>query len=145
MEETKCDGAYRRSFARTFPGIDRRSAHGGAREMVNFRIADDGTLVKRCGYDSVLSMPGTPRAVFEGFLDGEEIFYFLVGNTVFRRDGTSDTGYRKVDTVGSTEGEAAFAPFLGDLYLFDGEEVYVKTKGGFITVEGYIPLYGVEW
>ena len=52
MEETKCDGAYRRSFARAFPGIDRRAARAGAREMVNFRIADDGTLVKRCGYDS---------------------------------------------------------------------------------------------
>lgn len=144
----KPDASYGKAVFSGFPGCDSdriRDGTAAASESVNFRITSDGTLKKRCGYGSVLQMPGEPRAIYSGYLYGEEVFYFLVEDTVYARSDEEETGYRYVGSVASHAGDAEFTVFLGDLYLFDGTDVYVLQQNGFTSVEGYVPHYGSGW
>lgn len=140
--------AYATAVLTDFPGIDRAHLSDGgsaAADLCNFRPNSDGSIRKRCGYDHVLSLPAAPRAVYTGYFEGEEVLYFLVGNSLYRRDPDDEYGYDFCGTVEREEGEAAFAVYRGSLFLFDGGEIYVKGDLYFDRVEGYIPLYGKDW
>lgn len=148
MAKIKPETAYATAEFDGFRGVDTEKRLDGlnaADRMVNFRPTADGSLRKRCGYERMIEFPGTPRAVFSGYLGGEEVLYFLIGGSVFKRFIYDENGYLYVGSVESTEGDAAFAEYLGKLYLFDGTEIYVLEDGVFGSAEGYIPLYGKDW
>ena len=132
-----------------FPCINREKRYDGlsaATEMVNFRRRKDGSLEKRCGYEEVLSVPSTPRAVYTGYYGGESVLYLLVERSIYRREPEDEYGYIYAGSVKKSFGDAAFAELMGGMWLFDGDDVYLLSKDDFFEpVEGYIPLYGKNW
>ena len=117
----------------------------GAVEMENFRIGRDGHPEKRWGYTPTLLLPGKPRALYSGYVKGLWERVFLIGSGVYRETADHFPGYTHVGEIGSTDGDASFVTYLGELYLLDGQEIYLFTDRGIERAEGYIPLYGDGW
>ena len=130
-----------------FGGIDTRDVTGGGRkaaEVVNFRILEDGTLQKRCGYRHLISMPGNIRAILTGYFDGIFLGYVLSEGQVFKIN--FDTGKRSlIGSIGSVSGEASIFYYLGNIFVLDGEEIYEVKEDEIISAEGYVPLLGKDW
>ena len=148
MTKKREGGAFLSAVFDGFPCLDTARRLGGthsAERMVNFRPDADGSLRKRCGYESILAMPKAPRAVYAGYFSGEEVFYFLSGSTVFRQSDDDEYGYVYAGKVATLTGDAAFSEFAGRLWLLDGDDIYVLTDGVFTPPEGYIPLYARNW
>ena len=68
-----------------FGGMDTRMPHGGtpsAGEIVNFRLSEDGSLIKREGCHFRQELPNYIRASWSGKLFGENYTLLLVGFSV---------------------------------------------------------------
>ncbi len=115
-----------------------------AADICNFRITRDGSLVKRYGFSPIMSLPGTPRAFWSGYLGGIKCAFALIDNSVYAVDLVSgSTSF--ISNIGSHSGDAEFYFCQGFLYLVDGDELYRYGNEGFTAYFGYIPLYGKSW
>ncbi|MBR2906610.1 MAG: hypothetical protein IKC26_01020 [Clostridia bacterium] len=149
MKKINRERAYASATLSGFPFPDAERKYDGmhaADKMVNLRPLGDGSIRKRGGYRTLVAMSEPPRAVYTGYLDGEEVLYVLSGGTVYRRYLSGDTyGFASAGRIETYDGDAAFAEFSGRLWLFDGDCVYVLSGDRFERAEGYIPLYGKGW
>jgi len=109
-----------------FSGIDTRFSHAKtprASDVCNFRICDDGSLKKRCGFRHSVSIAEEIRTVWTGKLGGEEKCFLLHGNKVSLYDKASDS-ISNIGVVGTTVGRACFFYYRDRLYLADGQKIY---------------------
>lgn len=132
-----------------FSGIDTRFSHAKtprASDVCNFRICDDGSLKKRCGFRHSVSIAEEIRTVWTGKLGGEEKCFLLHGNKVSLYDKASDS-ISNIGVVGTTVGRACFFYYRDRLYLADGQKIYemLSTNFRISATIGYIPLIGKDW
>ena len=130
-----------------FRGIDTRKSRNSlpfASDMVNFKLCEDGSLEKRCGFLPIASFSSSIRAVWSGKLGGCERVFVVYSNYVASVDPIS----LSVSTIGiikSYDGHANFIFFDSNLYIKDSFGFYLVTFDNVRAVEGYAPLYGKDW
>ena len=145
MANNKAASPRRQSETLRLSGIALAPKDGGPVEMENFRVTQSGAVEKRWGYTPTLALPGKPRACYAGYVQGKTERCFLIGDEVYRLTPDRFPGYLSVGRIGTTDGDAAFVAYLGELYLLDGDGIYLVTGGAVERIEGYIPLYGDGW
>lgn len=123
-----------------------RISDSGAYAIQNFRILSDGSLEKRCGYQTFITGSGTIRGYWEGNLSGVSYCFFVAGNTLYRLS-QSDTSPVALTVLSNSDARVRFFLFRERLYLMDGTTVmYFQTATGlFSLADGYVPLYGKNW
>lgn len=118
----------------------------GAYAIQNFRILSDGSLEKRCGYQTFITKDGAIRGYWEGNLSGISYCFFIAGSTLYRLS-QSDTSPVALTVLSASDAHVQFFMFRERLYLMDGTTVmYFQTATGLFSVaDGYVPLYGKNW
>ena len=139
--------AYAKEIIENFDGIGARgeALHEGEQTPVNFRIREDGSLEKRCGWRVYESFDeGKIRGIWQGILNGEALRFAVCGNGVLQ---ITSNRRIKVATLATNTGAASFFCFCSTLYLMDGHSIYVWDSRLLIfrKAEGYVPLYGQNW
>ena len=130
-----------------FGGVDHTSAREdilSASKIENFRILNDGSLEKRCGFNFLCSLGSPIRTVYSCYINGDCVLFALVSNTVYRFK-LSDKSKLKIGTVGTATGNACFFYYRETLYLLDGEDIYEYSDDTLKLVEGYAPLVAKNW
>lgn len=129
-----------------FGGIASSAANSkkGLCEVQNLRILSDGSLQKRQGYRTAITLPGTVRGVWEGGIDGITYRFAVSGGTVYNLTSGTPTA---AGSLGTTVGNVRFFLYRNRLYLSDGSLLYVfrYALSRFTEAQGYAPLYGVNW
>ncbi len=128
-----------------FEGIDGSKIHsgkGGIKSISDFRIRFDGSSEKRYGFESLIELPGKPRALHQ---TKEKEFLALIGNTLYLIDLEAVSCTALDELLFPSEGDASFIEYCENIYLIDGCEVYVLFQNKLFTVDGYAPLYGKGW
>ena len=117
----------------------------GAAEVRNFRILGDGTLEKRPGWKTLFQFPDPIRGVWEGSLDGTHYLFVVSGWDLYA--GIAGGEPAVIYSLPSGAGSVCFAEYGGNLYLFDGLNVYLfhTVTETFSEAGGYVPLYGKDW
>ena len=129
-----------------FKGIDTRGRSkdgAGCKELVNFRIKEDGSLERREGFSYVYSLNYEARAVWSGQIDGKDKCFILAGNevVVLEPDYVSST----VAYTDNYEGDAEFFFYRGRLYLVDGNKIRYLSGNTLTSPSGYAPLVAKGW
>lgn len=127
-----------------FTGIDiskTLSGEGGIKSLTDFRLRFDGALEKRSGFELFTTFTGNVRAVYQF---SSSTLLLLVNRTVYLLY-LSTGGAKPLNDIGTSSGEATFFSYNGNIYLIDGNEIYVMRDEYFFSANGYIPLYGKEW
>ena len=130
-----------------FEGIDATAPHKyvpAARDMVNFRVCEDGSLEKRCGFAPIAVCDGDIRAVWSGRAYGKQLSFIAYGSTVATIDTATDT-LHNIGSIETSEGHAKFIFFNSHLYLMDSKRFYRITRDSVENFEGYAPLYAKNW
>ena len=147
MSKIKPNRAFAKEIFSSFGGICSagETTSQGASEMRNFRILPDGSIEKRCGWETVYALPDRVRGIWQGSIGGTDLTYAVCGNTVYRV--ITDTDLTPLATLSTAEGRVHFILYRNRLYLADGEQLYVlsDTMTRFIPAEGYAPLFGINW
>ena len=117
-----------------------------ASELTNFRILSDGSLEKRCGFETVIQSSGAIRGFWEGSISGVHYVFYVAGTSLYRL-AQSDTSPVLLTTLNASDDRVCFIRFRDTLYLFDGFTVlfFKPTARVFSTAFGYVPLYGKNW
>ncbi len=123
-----------------------RISDAGASDMKNFRILPDGSLEKRCGFETVILGTEPIRGYWEGSFSGIDYIFYVAGNTLYRRS-QNDASPVPLTVLTASDHRVSFFLFRDSLYLLDGFTLLVfKPDGGLFTVaQGYVPLYGKDW
>ena len=127
--------------------MDTRAPHKaplGSAGIKNFFVRHDGSLQKRCGYRLLAEYSSDVRAIWTGRVDGVELGYVLISNTVSRLN-VKTGALTDIGTVGSVLGKADFFFYRATLYLVDGYKIYTVNDSGLGTPFGYVPLVGKDW
>lgn len=122
-------------------GFGAYSKKGCIKTMSDFRLRFDGAIEKRCGFELFASLPGDVRAIHQLT---EDTMLVLVDHKLYSVDLTART-YRAVATLTTTAEKSSFLSFGGNIYLLDGNNVYIYSNESLSRVEGYVPLYGKGW
>ena len=144
MSEKKKNGS---AVINQFGGVDRTSRYDApitAQRIENFRILNDGSLEKRCGYRHLCHLGAPVRALYSCHINQEFILFALIGCYVYKISAEGSIS-SKIGQVGTAEGNACFFFFRERLYLLDGEKIYEYREEGFSTVLGYVPLIANGW
>ena len=132
----------------SFGGISSiaRISDSGASDMTNFRILSDGSLEKRCGFETVIHGKGSIRGYWEGSFSGVGYIFYVAGNTLYRRS-QNDSEPVALTVLTTSDNRVSFFLFRDNLYLLDGYTILVfkPNSGTFSVAQGYIPLYGKNW
>lgn len=134
-----------RAFAKEiFSSFDGLSA-SGASEMRNFRILPDGSLEKRCGWETLYALPDRVRGVWQGTLGGDLLTCAVCGQRVCSI--ASDGSLADLGRLSTSAGRVYFLLYRNRLYLADGTHIYVLSgTGSMVSVaEGYAPQFGINW
>jgi len=131
-----------------FNGIDLRRTHSGdksIKDIVNFRIKDDGSLEKRCGFTSIYTPLMRIRGIWSGTIGGEFVCYLVDGSRLIKLDvDTKET--QDLGSIGNSTGKVHFFFYRDTLYLSDNIGLYrITQQDGIDPIVGYVPLYGKEW
>lgn len=132
-----------RSCEEGFGGIDRTShlkSSDRCYRLENLEPKADGSLKTRPGYRQAFEFSGTLRASF----NSADKLYTLVGNSLVLTDTALGTS-QILATLPSDEGDADIFCFNGDIYVHDGNYLYLYDGSTLNAVEGYAPLYGSNW
>lgn len=141
MSKIKPERAFAKEVFSSFDGI----SSGGAAEMRNFRILPDGSLEKRCGWETVYTLSERVRGVWQGTIDGTELTIIVCKEHVYRMD--PDESLIPLTLLSTTEGRVHFSFYRNRLYLADGNDLYVlsEAKTSFSPAQGYAPQFGINW
>lgn len=126
-----------------FKGIDRsvrNTGKGILSDIVNFTVSSDGTLKKRPCFSFKATFASQPRAIYP--LDGQGAL-MLAGNNFGILD-TESFSFSIKRFIQSSD-DASFFCYDGEIYLLSGNGIYVYRGGTMEPVNGYAPLYGMEW
>lgn len=144
MANINLSKAYQSVTFEGFGGIGSGADGGGVSTafLKNFRIDQNGSLVKRSGYDPILTLPeGKLRAIHAV---SDSTVFALVGNGLYLIDPKLAT-CTLCNTLAESDSDACFFNYGDALYLIDGNEIYAYSSGEWVTAEGYVPLYGQNW
>lgn len=113
--------------------------------LVNFRIREDGSLEKRCGwrvYENYTE--GDVRGAWQGVLNGVSLHFVVCASSVLLLRGNQRS---LVSLLSTNTGEVSFFVYCNALYLMDGRCLRIWDASGmtFRAAEGYVPLYGKGW
>ena len=134
-----------------FCGIDTRSpgdGEGKTKNMVNYRILSDGSLVKRGGIKFVTSFDSEIRALWTGYENNSFVGYALTGRLVYKLffdDNGEYISRTQLGYIDTSIGKASIFFYRGYYYIIDSDELYVIKSGGIVKATGYAPLYGKDW
>lgn len=132
-----------------FGGIDGVAAHSGGvsiSDMVNFRILEDGSLEKRCGFKKLYEFPKDIQTYWCGIYGGKPRIYFLVNDIVVKYELESDELVGDGMPTGIDLSDPKFFMLDGRLYLATaGGFTYIQPNGSLVNVTGYIPHVGKDW
>ena len=133
-----------------FDGIDGYAAHSGGAsvsDMVNFRILEDGSVEKRCGYRKIGEFPEAPAAFWCGRVFDNLYLYAWLKNYTYRYDFSAGTVSRVGAPIGDHDlSKPKFLFFGGNLYLSIIDGIYHIAHNGFMSdMSGYAPLVGKDW
>lgn len=140
----------RKSSYRGFEGVDLKKTHSGDESIAliqNFRITDDGSLKKRCGYKTVYEGDetfGDVKTSYSRTENGTEVCYFIQGNFVKKYNSKTQT----VTSVGELEESdytAFFFEYLDKFFVCNGLNIQEITADKLSEALFYIPLYGKDW
>lgn len=129
-----------------FEGVNTLKTHSGDESISlieNFRITDDKSLKKRCGFKLSCEAPSTISQAFRCAADGKEFFY-LITESVILKYTPSDNAFTKIADMPDCS-SAYFFEHLGSNYLCTDAGMYLITNGGLAEPDLYIPLYGKDW
>jgi len=146
MPNIKPRSASTKEILQSFGGIGAnvsKSTHV-CKDLQNFRILEDGSLEKRCGFKKQLSFNGALRGFWNGFLNGNPLTCAVAGSELYIKKGTS---FVKSITLTSLSGLVRFVQYRDFLYLLDGTAIYVyqPLSENFQKAQGYAPLIGYCW
>lgn len=130
-----------------FEGICTTAPHKhvpSAADIVNFRVLEDGSLEKRCGFACIADCEAEIRAVWSGQLNGKQSTFIVYKNKVGRVDTVSKE-LVTIGTIGSESGDAKFILFKSNLFVMDDYFFYKITADSITPTEAYAPLYGKLW
>lgn len=118
----------------------------GASDMKNLRILSDGSLEKRCGFETVILGSGSIRGYWEGSFSGVDYIFYVAGNTLYRLS-QNDTSPVPITVLSASDHRVSFFLFRDRLYLLDGFTMLVFQPESelFSVAQGYVPLYGKNW
>ncbi|MBQ4136066.1 MAG: hypothetical protein IJD73_03260 [Clostridia bacterium] len=148
-QKSKTRTPLKASF-RGFEGVDLRKAHSGDESIAlieNFRITEDGSLKKRCGFKTIYSSEnGSSRIKALHCLKNSNgrIIFWVDGNSVFRYD-LEENQQTAIGTVSEQTEKAFFFEYLDKLYLCDGHSFFIISDTAVLPADAYIPLYGKDW
>ena len=140
----------KRSSYRGFEGVNLKKTHSGDESIAlieNFRITDDGSLKKRCGFKEIYKSKESTSpycASYSTVENGDEVCYFTQGYYVRRYNSATQT----VTSIGRVSDDSTnifFFEYLNSLYICDGEQIYAIKNNSIFQTSFYIPLYGKEW
>lgn len=129
-----------------FEGVDTRKTHSGDESVAridNFRIREDGSLEKRCGFRHVLSAGEHIRGSYFRLVDGKRLYYFVASSNVYLK--INDDEPLVIGKVARGSAQLHFFEYLNRLYLFDGSSTYYLTDSEAAIAHPYIPIYGKDW
>ena len=130
-----------------FEGIDATAPHKyvpAAKDMVNFRVLEDGSLQKRCGFAPIAKCAESIRAVWSGRLSGKQLCFIVYGNVLAVVDTKNDY-LQSIGNLETGEGYARFIFFNSRLYVMDSKHFYHVTRNSIDVFEAYAPLYAKNW
>lgn len=133
--------AYAKEIIESFSRIGAR----GMDTPINFRIREDGSLEKRCGWRVYETFSqGTVRGVWQGVLNGVSLRFVVCGTNILL---IRSSGRVSVGSLATASGSVSFFVYQNALYLMDGQKLRVWDEGEklFRVAEGYAPLYGTNW
>ena len=84
-----------------------KPSSNNACEMKNFRILPNGSLEKRCGYQTKYQLGAPIRGVWEGTLSGANYFFAVAGRQVYRM-GPTDSSLQSIYSLTTSEGSVRF-------------------------------------
>lgn len=140
----------RKSSYRGFEGVDLKKTHSGDESIAlikNFRITDDGSLKKRCGYKTVYEGDqtfGSVKASYSRTENGTEVCYFTQGKFVKKYNSKTET----VSVIGEIEESdynVFFFEYLDKFFICDGLKIKAIASDSLSEGLFYIPLYGKDW
>ena len=144
MSKNKLSKAYSTIEYDGFSGINISktfNGEGGIKNLSDFRLRFDGSLEKRGGLELFTTFTGNVRAVYQF---SSSTLLLLVNRTVYLL--YLSTGAAKpLNDIDTYTGEATFFSYNGNIYLIDGNGLYVMSDESFLQVNGYVPLYGKKW
>ena len=113
-------------------------------QLINFRIASDGSLEKRTGWEPIKTFPEKVRGAF-----GLSNSYYWAGLIV---EGSrcyllTDIGeeFELPSEIPDNDTPVYFQMFEQHLLAMDGEHIYMLCENGLVRAVGYAPLYGLGW
>ncbi len=123
-----------------------RISDSGSSDMKNFRILPDGSLEKRCGFETVILGTKPIRGYWEGSFSGVDYIFYVAGNTLYRRS-QNDASPVPLTALTASDNRVSFFLFHNSLYLLDGYTImtFQPDSGIFSVAQGYVPLYGKDW
>ena len=140
----------KRSSYRGFEGVNLKKTHSGDESISlieNFRITDDGSLKKRCGFKEIYKSKESTSpycASYSTVENGDEVCYFTQGYYVRRYNSATQT-VTNIGRVSDDSTNIFFFEYLNSLYICDGEQIYTIKNNSIFRTSFYIPLYGKEW
>ena len=146
MPSIKPKRAFGSEILTDFSGIGegRRIGATAPSDLQNYRIRADGSLEKRCGWQTEFTFSKVLRGYWQGELAGVNECFAVGGSSIWRR---SNGTFREVGYLSTTEGRVCFFAYRDRLYLLDGTAIFLynATSGRFAKAVGYVPLYGRNW
>lgn len=125
------------------PDGDTNLKMGEAAEMRNFRITNEGSLQKRPGTKTLLTIAAAPvKTLWTGYVAGTERVIAACNDKVWSLNLTTNT----VTEIGAftTSGTVSFFGFSSKLYMMNGLQYKVWDSTTLSDVTGYRPLIAVS-
>lgn len=147
MAKISSKSAFAKESITRFEGIKNSDDFlgSGASEIRNFRIKQDGSLEKRCGWVLYQSCPDRIRAYWEGNIANTQRCFAVCGAAVYRIDASGEFVFLR--SLSSATDRATFFFHHDTLFLMaDGTIFAFRTdQGTFSKAFGYVPLVGRDW
>ncbi len=130
-----------------FNGIDQRAEFsnklGTASDMMNFRVTDSGSLVRREGISWLWNAPKKIDGIWSGNLGGTETVLVVSDCRIYKlTPNTIPATAMALGTVG--EGKCVMFEFGGLLYIKTATSYHKYDGMVFSEVEGYMPLVALS-
>lgn len=140
----------RKCSYRGFEGVDQKKTHSGDESVAmidNFRITDDGSLQKRCGFKRVYNNSENAYPVSASYSlekNGTEECYFTQG-TLVKKYVSSTQSVVDIGAISNATSKPFFFEHLDTLFLCDGNKIFTVGTSSLSESSFYIPLYGKDW
>lgn len=126
------------------PDGDAKLRYGEASLAENWRVTLDGNLRRRPGTHTELSLSGSVKCLWSGFVSDTEMLLAAASGALWNLTETS--GVWSAQNLGAitTTGTVSIFGFSGKAYVLTGAEYMVYDGTTLSSVEGYVPLVAIS-